>query len=123
LNSSARFRKYRPKYFVKQFNNKWKVNFITAIVLLCTTTNIRTKNSLYPAKNLGGQATKLEEFNFLFWRKSSPQLSWSNAPKERRASLSRCTIQMRLQEVVLALVVWYSSKCERTSKKMLETFR
>jgi hypothetical protein len=22
LNSSARFRKYRPKYFVKQFNNK-----------------------------------------------------------------------------------------------------
>jgi phosphatidylethanolamine-binding protein (PEBP) family uncharacterized protein len=49
--------------------------------LLCTTTKYsHKKHSLYPAKNLGGQARKLQWF-WMFWRKFLTQLSWSNAPE------------------------------------------
>ena len=60
-----------------------KVNFITAIVLLCTTTIFAQKTFTLSSKNLGGQATKLEEFNGFgcSGENSSPQLSWSNAPE------------------------------------------
>lgn len=60
-----------------------KVNFITAIVLLCTTTIFAQKTFTLSGKNLGGQATKLEEFNGFgcSGENSSPQLSWSNAPE------------------------------------------
>ena len=60
-----------------------KVNFITAVVLLCTTTIFAQKTFSLSSKNLGGQATKLEEFNGFgcSGENSSPQLSWSNAPE------------------------------------------
>ena len=60
-----------------------KVNFITAVVMLCTTTIFAQKTFTLSSKNLGGQATKLEEFNGFgcSGENSSPQLSWSNAPE------------------------------------------
>jgi Raf kinase inhibitor-like YbhB/YbcL family protein len=60
-----------------------KVNFITAIVLLCTTAIFAQKTFTLSSKNLGGQATKVEEFNGFgcSGENFSPQLSWSNAPE------------------------------------------
>jgi phosphatidylethanolamine-binding protein (PEBP) family uncharacterized protein len=68
-----------------------KVNFITAIVLLCTTAIFAQKIHFH-SKNLEA-SNQVEEFNGFgcSGENFSPQLSWSNAP-ERRALPSRCTI-------------------------------
>jgi Raf kinase inhibitor-like YbhB/YbcL family protein len=60
-----------------------KVSFIAAIMLLCSTTIFAQKTFTLTSKNVGGQATKVQEFNGFGCSGDnvSPQLSWANAPE------------------------------------------
>jgi len=60
-----------------------KLSLLTAIVLLFSTTIFAQKTFTLTSKSVGGQATKLQEFNGFGCSgdNSSPQLSWANAPE------------------------------------------
>jgi Raf kinase inhibitor-like YbhB/YbcL family protein len=60
-----------------------KASLILALALLATTTIFAQKTFTLTSKNIGGQATKVQEFNGFGCSgdNSSPQLSWANAPE------------------------------------------
>ncbi len=60
-----------------------KVNFIFTLFLILSTTVFAQKTFTLSSNDLGGQATKIEEFNGFGCTGDniSPQLSWKNAPK------------------------------------------
>lgn len=60
-----------------------KMNLAVAIALLFTTTIFAQKTFTLSSKSIGGQATKIQEFNGFGCSgdNASPQLSWSNAPE------------------------------------------
>ena len=60
-----------------------KTSLILALSLLCSLTLFAQKTFTLTSKDLGGQATKLQEFNGFGCSgdNSSPQLSWANAPE------------------------------------------
>ena len=60
-----------------------KLSLLTAILLLFSTTIFAQKTFTLTSKSVGGQATKLQEFNGFGCSgdNSSPQLSWANAPE------------------------------------------
>jgi hypothetical protein len=60
-----------------------KINFIAAIMLLCSTTIFSQKTFTLTSKSVGGQATKVQEYNGFGCSGDnvSPQLSWANAPE------------------------------------------
>ena len=60
-----------------------KENFIIAIALLISITTFGQENFTLYSSNLGGQATKINEFNGFGCSgdNQSPQLSWKNVPE------------------------------------------
>lgn len=60
-----------------------KASLILALSLIFSTTIFAQKTFTLTSKNLGGQATKVQEFNGFGCSgdNSSPQLSWANAPE------------------------------------------
>ncbi|MDG2432310.1 YbhB/YbcL family Raf kinase inhibitor-like protein [Flavobacterium sp.] len=60
-----------------------KINLAVAIAFLFTTTIFAQKTFTLSSKSIGGQATKMQEFNGFgcSGENASPQLSWANAPE------------------------------------------
>lgn len=60
-----------------------KINLAVAIAFLFTTTIFAQKTFTLSSKSIGGQATKIQEFNGFgcSGENASPQLSWANAPE------------------------------------------
>lgn len=60
-----------------------KVNLIVVLALIFTTTIFGQKTFTLTSKDLGGEASKIQEFNGFgcSGENQSPQLSWKNAPE------------------------------------------
>lgn len=60
-----------------------KINLILALCLMISTTLLGQETFTLSSKDLGGEATKMQEFNGFgcSGENKSPQLSWKNAPE------------------------------------------